>query len=70
MGEQDRADAGNRLAAGESQQGIGGLLRVLAGPDIRAAISAATTGVQNDVPLHVAIPRNCLRSPTGGSWHT
>ena len=39
--------------------------------DIRAAISPATSGVLNDVPLQLAIPWNCRRSPTlGGSVHT
>ena len=71
-GVEDRADPGDRLAAGETLQRIPGLLGVLPGPRHPGReISQATTGVLNDVPLHIAMPLSRRCSPTsGGSLHT
>ena len=64
------ADSGDRLAASKSQQGICRLLRVLPGRGHPGCDQPGDDGVENDVPLHLAIPSNSRCCPIGGSVHT
>ena len=54
--QQDGADAGDGLSPGLGEQRGGGFPAFPPVRDIRAAISPVTIGVENDVPLHFAIP--------------